>query len=108
MSWFRVDDQLWGHPKALLAGDRALGLWTRAGSYSMAYLTDGLITRDALRNLRGSRTDAQRLVDAGLWDPDPEGWRFHDWLSWQPSRDSIETRRAANATRQARYRQRHD
>jgi hypothetical protein len=44
MPFFPVDDGLWGHPKADAAGDAALGLWTRAGSYCAKYTTEGTMT----------------------------------------------------------------
>ena len=110
MSWFKVDDQLWGHPKAAEAGFEALGLWCMAGSWSSAYKTGGLITRDALARLVKSPPRraklARILVDVGLWEVVDEGWRFHDWDHFQPSPDEIETRRAAARTRKRRQRER--
>jgi hypothetical protein len=43
MPHFRVDDALHSHPKAQRAGDEAIGMWTRAGSFCMAYLTNGFV-----------------------------------------------------------------
>lgn len=34
MSWFKVDDHLAFHRKTLAAGNEAMGLWVRAGSWS--------------------------------------------------------------------------
>ena len=68
MPWFRVDDNLDQHPKADLAGNRALGLWVRAGSYSARLLTEGFVPTAQVARLGGSRTDAQALVTAGLWE----------------------------------------
>ena len=41
MTWFRVDDTLAMHPKVYAAGNAAMGLWVRAGAWSMQQLTDG-------------------------------------------------------------------
>lgn len=83
--WFKVDDRLAHHPKIMLAGNAAMGLWVRAGSWAAAHATDGKIPADLLSSLGGRRADADRLVKAGLWDAEPDGWRFHDWLGYQPS-----------------------
>lgn len=34
MPWFRVDDSLDTHPKAIAAGNEAMGLWVRCGAYA--------------------------------------------------------------------------
>ena len=43
MSWFKVDDQLAFNAKIVAAGNEAMGLWVRAGSWSAAQLTNGFI-----------------------------------------------------------------
>lgn len=88
MTWFKVDDKLHDHRKARRAGNRAMGVWVLSGSWSMDNLTDGFIPDDVLLRW-GNRTDAGRLVSAGLWFVDEHrgerGWRFHDWDRFQPS-----------------------
>lgn len=85
MTWFKVDDKFAMHPKAMSAGNAALGLWVRAGSWSAAHLTDGLIPANLLAALGGSRATAERLVKVHLWDAEPGGYRFRDWHDYQPS-----------------------
>lgn len=106
MPWFRVDDDAGTHPKLLAAGDSAVGLWVRAGAYSARYLTEGHITRRALRTLGGTQRQVQRLLDARLWvvDPDGDGWRFWQWEDRQPTREDVEADRAAARERARRYR----
>ena len=48
MPWFRVDDSFDQHPKADAAGNRALGLWVRAGAYCARLLTEGFVPADYL------------------------------------------------------------
>jgi hypothetical protein len=67
MPWFKVDDQLAFHPKVIAAGNLAMGLWARAGSWSAANLTDGRIPRRMITSMGARTRDAQRLVEAGLW-----------------------------------------
>lgn len=86
--WFKVDDKLHDHRKIRKAGKSAMGVWVLAGSWSMDNLTDGFIPQDVLIRW-GNKTDAGRLVAAGLWYVDEHngerGWRFHDWARFQPS-----------------------
>lgn len=82
MPTFEVDDQLHSHPKAAAAGDEALGLWVRAGSWCAAYLTDGRVPWGQARRLGGD-SQWDRLVDAGLVDKLEDGsYQLHDYLHW--------------------------
>jgi hypothetical protein len=109
MTWFKVDDGLYGHPKAMSAGLEAMGLWTLCGSYCGRYLTDGFVPATYVRSL-GERTRlAHRLVAAGLWYEDEKdgqkGWSFHKWEHYQPTRADVEADRKAARTRQAKHRE---
>lgn len=103
--WFKVDDGFSVHPKAILAGNAACGLWVRAGSWSMQQLTDGFVPEHVLPML-GTAKEAQRLVEACLWQRVDGGWRFHEWETRQPSREHVEKERADAAERQRRARER--
>lgn len=87
MPWFKVDDQLHDHRKARKAGRAAMGVWVLAGSWCMASETDGFVPTDVL-NRWGTKRDADKLVEVGFWFVDTQdgedGWRFHDWLTYQP------------------------
>jgi len=107
VTWFKVDDNLAFHPKALIAGNPALGLWVRAGSWSSQQLSDGFIPGDIARSL-GTKGQADRLITAGLWLPTGTGYEFHQWAERQPTRKDIEERRQANAERIKEWRRRRD
>lgn len=100
MPWFKIDDALHAHPKARLAGLRAMGLWTLAGSWCSQQLTDGYVPRFMIAAFQAKPTDAQQLVRAGLWQEDVDGWRFKDWEEYQPSKVSVVANRRAAAARQ--------
>lgn len=109
MTWFKTDDSLHSHKKAMRAGVEAMGLWVLAGSWCADQLTDGWIPDyAALRLAPNAEELAERLVKAGLWEPaerDGEpGWIFHDWEQYQPSRADVEARRRSDAERRARWR----
>lgn len=105
MPWFRVDDSLAVHPKAITAGNAALGLWVRAGSWCAQQLTDGFVPLNLLATLGAKPKDAQALVDAGMWLKVSGGYRFHDWGEYQPSRESVETKRSEARERMQRVRE---
>lgn len=105
MPWFKVDDALAFHMKALAAGNRALGLWVRAGSWSMQQLSDGFVPSGIVPALGGNHEDVGALVEAGLWHVTEGGWQFHDWAEYQPTRAQLEAEREATRERVAKHRE---
>src|SRR3954470_17149269 len=117
MPFFPVDDDFWGHPKADEAGDAAIGLWTRAGSYCSSYLTGGILTAATIRMLGARQAPVRALVKAGLWhapghdcgrcpQPPAGGYVFHEWnKNGNRTKEQVEADRAAAAERQRRFRQ---
>lgn len=95
--WFKVDDRLAHHPKVMRAGNQAMGLWVRAGSWSAAHLTDGFIPADLLATFGAKRAHAEALVKADLWLAEPEGYRFRDWLQYQPSAHDVKLSQEAES-----------
>jgi hypothetical protein len=106
MPWFRMDDSFHSHPKTIKAGNEAIGLYARCGTYAAEHLTDGFIP-DEVVLLYGSRELAAVLVSAKLWRRARGGWRIHDYLDYNPSRKTVENERRTNAERQKRWRQTH-
>lgn len=105
MPWFVVDDHLAMHPKVVEAGNAAMGLWVRAGSWCAAHLTDGSLPSAMLAPLGGRSRDAKRLVDAGLWSqPDGRGgaYQFNDWDKYQFSKAQVEAKRERDRERKRR------
>lgn len=104
MPWFKVDDTLAFHHKSIAAGNAAMGLWVRAGSWSMQMLTDGWIPIQVVTQL-GTRAEARRLVSAGLWDEKDDGFQFHEWAQRQPTRVQVLADREAAAERKRKSRE---
>lgn len=104
MPWFYVEDNLAFHPKALDAGNAAIGLWTRAGSWSQATLTEGFIPTGMARQL-GTAAEAKKLTATGLWIAKDNGYEFHQWDQRQQTRAQIEATREASRERQRRARE---
>lgn len=108
MPHFKVDDMMHSHPKARRAGLAALGLWTVAGSYCMAYKSDGFVPTWFVAGWPKGPQLAAQLVTAHLWQPsargDELGWQFHDWADVQMTAVEIEAARDFSRERQRRYR----
>lgn len=98
ITWFKVDDNLAFHSKVVLAGNAAMGLWVRAGSWAAQQLTDGFIP-DSIAGVLGTEPQVAKLVKAGLWHEVSGGFQFHSWEERQPKREQIEAERAAIAER---------
>lgn len=104
MPWFRLDDSFHSHPKVLRAGNEAVGLYVRCGTYAADHTTDGFVERSIVL-LYGTEALAARLVDAGLWHRTRGGWNIHDYLDYNPSREAVEKERKDKAERQKRWRE---
>jgi hypothetical protein len=109
MTWFKVDDTFFSHPKVQRCGLLAVGLWSVCGSYSACFRTDGFVSKRFVSGLSHGTRAAAELVAAGLWEPaernGEKGWIFHDWHDYQPSAEEVEAKRELARERQRRHRQ---
>lgn len=107
MVWFKVDDNLAFHRKVVAAGNSAMGLWVRAGSWCAQQLTDGFVPEHMIP-MMGTPSQAARLVRSGLWVEAPGGFAFHEWSGpgRQPSAKKVKENRQNSAERQAAWKQR--
>lgn len=104
MPWFRLEDSFHSHPKVLVAGNEAIGLYVRCGTYAAQHLTDGFIPAH-IALLYGDETLVDTLVKAGLWRRARGGWRMPDYLDYNPSKEAVEKDRKGKAERQKRWRE---
>jgi len=105
VGWFKVDDQLAFHAKSVMAGNSAMGLWVRAGSWSSAQLTDGFIPThmaNAMANAMAKPCDPDALVLAGFWNEVEGGFQFHEWQDFQPSAETEKAKRKATSAARSR------
>ena len=106
MTWVRVDDDLFSHPKFTDAWERepaSVGLWLLGASYSGRHLLDGLVPRRFVdqwfKTPVRERRATEALVDTRLWVPNGDGWEIHDWGEHNPTRESVLARRASDSKR---------
>lgn len=98
MTWFKVDDSFYDHPKVFDAPDCALALWVRAGCWSARNLTDGFVPASLPARLCDDPDTAVReLVERGLWYRTKGGYQFHDWTEYQPSAADVKDLRTKRA-----------
>ncbi len=83
MSWAKVDDQWWSHPKVMQLSLEARGLWITALSWSCAQRRDVVPFRFVQMVTAGADECAAEIVDAGLWITEANGYRIHDWSEYQ-------------------------
>lgn len=106
MAWFKVDDALAFHPKVIAAGNAAMGLWVRCGSYCAQFETDGWLNLGTISALGGHKRDIDRLVAVHLWVREGDGVRFRDWADYQPTKAQKDAERSATADRVRAFRDR--
>lgn len=106
MTWVKLDDQFFRHPKARRAGKDGRLLYVTGLAYCTANLTDGLIHQDALPLVAAEAevkpSTARRLVEVGLWEEVDGGHLVHDYLDFQPSADKVRAERTAAKERMKR------
>lgn len=114
MTWSRFDDAAATHPKARRAGNDAWALWAAAVMYCNRYNTDGFVTLAALAveclphpiPMRRAKKLSETLCEAaarpdggGLFERTEHGYRVHDFLDWNESRDRVQLRREIDRVR---------
>lgn len=105
MPWGKMDDKFHRNRKVRAlrkteAGRDALGVWVYWWSWCLddPELT-GIVPRDELN--AADLKAAELLVSVELWDEVDDGYAFHDFASYNPTREKVEHKRAADRERQA-------
>lgn len=105
MTWTKLDDGIFDHPKMLRAGEDAANLYVRALVYCNKHLTDGRIFPEVLTSLTRRRDVvalAQRLVEVSAWESHPDGgWFVHDFHAHNPTAEEVTARRAEISRKRA-------
>ena len=105
--WAQLDDHFHDNPKVLDAPLPAVGLYAIGLSYCSAQLSDGFIPRSVIVGIRGWTGAAAELVRRHFWEPaEGGGYRVHDYLEWNKSREQVLKDRAMARDRKAKSRDR--
>lgn len=105
MTWYKIDDTFYDHPKVIDLDLATIGAWTLAGVWCAKHLSDGRITMGQLRRLGVTEEHAAALVAANLWSSvDDTTYEFKDWADYQPSREDVLAQRKKARSRMSKLR----
>jgi hypothetical protein len=114
MPWARFDERFPKHRRIRGLSDAAFRLQVSAVCWSSEYLTNGHIPPGDLSDsaeMKRPEKAATELAQVGRWHlpghdcdsefcyPIADGWLIHNYLEFNPSRESVETKREADAQR---------
>jgi hypothetical protein len=99
MPWVRIHDGALTHPKIVGLSDKAFRLWVWGLSYSQQHLTNGYIPLVAIPGRLKRATED--LTRGQLWDAAEAGFRVHDYLDWNDSRELVTQKRSDAKERMA-------
>lgn len=99
MTWFKVSDDVWSHPKTNSVSHSAMGGWVMAASWAAKHLTNGRIPGRMVAKLGLKKRAVNELVEAGLWRADGADFVFHDWLEYNKDAEEIKAKRARDRER---------
>lgn len=113
MAWVRLDDSAMSNLKIQRISDSAFRLWMKGLCYCQMHLTDGLIPREALGPMEAKRRDVDALCTpqvegrAALWSRiDAFGFKVHNYLKYNDSREEVEAKREQSKGRMQKSRAR--
>lgn len=101
MAWCRIHDGAMTHPKVAGMTDKGFRLWVWGLAHSQQHLTDGLIAADAIPK-RLARA-ARELLSRRLWEAHDVGFKVHDYLDWNDSRETVIAKRSGAKNRLQRW-----
>lgn len=85
MSWGRIDDKLWFHPKTEEAGIEAMGAWLILYSYSCFIERPNVPKVVALKRVDKRQDLLDKLVEVGFLEDANGDYVFHDWHDYRPA-----------------------
>lgn len=96
-----LDDNYPDHPKVDALSDGAFRLHTAAICWCNRHLTDGFVEVGRVPRLmpRYRPQYLEELMHGGLWDPADGGYRLHDFLDWNRSREDVESSKRKRSAR---------
>ncbi len=112
MAWIRLSDDYMDHPKFTGLSDGAFRLWHRGMSYSRKYQTDGLLSLSTVRAFKEYSPKRVSVLSTphqdganALWQTvEGFGFKVHDYLDWNPSKEEENERKAESKERMRQFR----
>jgi hypothetical protein len=114
MPWIRLSDDYLGDEKISALSHGGFRLWHEGLAHCRRHQTDGLIPFSIMRQLPTfSKSREKELATplreglAPLWDLIPKmGYKVHNYLEWNPSKECEQERRAESRDRMRGWRDR--
>ena len=114
MAWIRLSDDYINDEKIFGLSDGAFRLWHEGMAYCRRHQTDGSIPFVIMRGLRSFSKGREKELSSSpregvsaLWELVPAmGYRIHNYLDWNLSKEEEANERAGNAARQRKFRDR--
>lgn len=83
MASLKIHDRMFTHPKIVMAGNAATGLWVRLASWAAHYQPGNWLVPGELARSYGTPAQIRRMVAARLAVPHPDGYELDDeLLTW--------------------------
>lgn len=97
LPWVRLDTAMPRNHKILTllearGGKESAFVYVCSLSYCGEQGLAGFLPKAALPFIHAKPADAQRLVDVGLWIPQPGGWQVNGWADYQPTDEKNQER----------------
>lgn len=108
MTWARLDDSFYTHPKIRKAWRcrASIGLHVFAIAHAADHSLDGHVATEFVEDQLPDEVEREEavkaLLDAGLWERNGNGFIVHDFLAYNPSRADLTARREADKERKRR------
>jgi hypothetical protein len=107
--WIRLSDNYIDHPKFAVLSDGSFRLWHEAMAYCRRHQTDGLIPFPVLKSfMYHTKAREKQLASphqegaAPLWQLIPAtGYKVHDYLEWNLSKEAEQSKQMLNNHRSA-------
>lgn len=107
MTWMKIDDGIFDHPKILRAGGDATLLYLAGIAYASRNLTDGFIPLVKLATLTDRAKPeklANHLIKIGLWELAEDGFAVKDYLQYQRAKSTVVQQRETAKKRVSSHR----
>lgn len=103
MSWVKLDDRFFDNPKIAALSDQAKLAYLEGLTYCARELTDGFIPANKAKAYAGKAKVLTELTPH-LWEPATGGYRAHDYLEYNPTREQVLHERDAAKRRMNAFR----
>lgn len=112
MPFIRLSDNYIDNPKIVALSEGSFCLWHEGMAYARKHQTDGIITFNAMKAFRFYTKGREKQLSTPytdganpLWALIPAtGYKIHDYLDWNLSREEEQSERSATAARVRRFR----